>query len=126
MTNCYSLPGLFICENAPGYFLRTIFSFFFFDFRAALGLDACCLFPQCFQAFIPLIGGVLVYCLWVLPWGWRQWAGLAANAHCWASAVVRTRREVVQDACGCRALGSGNDPQGGVGSTPELLAAAVE
>ena len=28
---------------------------FVFGMRAAFGLDACCLFPQCVQAVIPLI-----------------------------------------------------------------------
>ena len=29
--------------------------------RTAFGLDACCLFPQCVQAVIPLIVGVELY-----------------------------------------------------------------
>ena len=29
---------------------------FIFGVRADLGLGACCLFPQCVQAIIPLIG----------------------------------------------------------------------
>ena len=33
--------------------------------RAAFGLDACCLLPQCVQAVIP----VLVYTLWLIPGG---------------------------------------------------------
>ena len=31
--------------------------------RAAFGLDACCLFPQCVQAVIPFIGGCW-YTVW--------------------------------------------------------------
>ena len=35
--------------------------FLFFGIGASFGLDAFCLFPQCVQAVIPLIGIVLVY-----------------------------------------------------------------
>ena len=37
----------------------------FFGMRAAFVLDANCLFPQCVQALIPLIAGVLLYGLQV-------------------------------------------------------------
>lgn len=30
----------------------------FFDVRAVLGVDSCCLFPQCMLVSVPLIGGV--------------------------------------------------------------------
>ena len=54
--------------------------FFFFGMRAAFGLDACCLFPHCMHALIPLVAGVLVYSLHVLSGRWRQWAGPVASA----------------------------------------------
>ena len=62
----------------------------FFAVRAAFGLDACYLFPQFVQAIIPLTEDV--------KGGW-------SNGQC------------LQVAPGCRALGSGSDPQGGRGGT---------
>ena len=83
-TNCYSLGGLFICESALGYFERDYYYYYIiiiiFGVRAAFGLGACCLFPRCVQAAIPLIGGVLVDGLLVLPGRRRQWAGPVASA----------------------------------------------
>ena len=49
---------LFICERAPGYFVRAYF--FFFGMGAAFGLNACCLFTQCVQAVMFLIVGAPV------------------------------------------------------------------
>ena len=46
---------------------------FVFNVRATFGLDTC-LFPQCVQAFISLIGGMKVFALPVLPGRWGQWA----------------------------------------------------
>ena len=48
--------------------------------RAAFGWDACCLFPQCVQTVIPLIGGVLVQGLHLLPGRWRQSARPVVSA----------------------------------------------
>ena len=51
-------------------------------------LDAHCLFPQCVQAVIPLIGGVLVQSLHLLPGRWRQWIGLVASGEdLWGSSA---------------------------------------
>ena len=44
----------------------------FLGMRAAFGLDACCLFLQCMQAIIPLIGVVQVQGQHFLPGRWRQ------------------------------------------------------
>ena len=41
--------------------------------RAAIGLDACCLFPQCVQAVIALIGGVQVHGLHVISGECHGW-----------------------------------------------------
>lgn len=83
-TNCYSLGGLFICKSALGYFERDYYYYYIiiiiFGVRAAFGLGACCLFPRCVQAAIPLIGGVLVDGPLVLPGRRRQWAGPGASA----------------------------------------------
>lgn len=89
--------------------------------RAALGFDVCSPFPQCVQAIIPLIGGVLVYSLHMLP-------GMVAIGKAYSQclvaghlAVARTHKEVtVPAAPGCRSLGSGSDPQVG-GSDAQSL-----
>ena len=73
-----------------------LFFFFFFFFLSAgcFGLDACCLFPPCVQAIIPLLVGMQLYRLWVLP-------------------GIRGNRQCLQEAPGCQVLGSGKDPWGG-------------
>ena len=75
--NYCSLGGLCICKNATGQFVRAYYYYYhyyyhYFCLRAAFDLDACCLFPQCVQAVIPLTGVVLVYSLHVLPGRGRQ------------------------------------------------------
>ena len=60
--------------------LLVFFFFFFFGMSATFGLNACCLFLQCVQGAIPLIGGVLVYGLHMLPGRWRQWVEPVASA----------------------------------------------
>lgn len=62
---------LVVCEG---------FFFFFYSFEAAVGLDACYFFPQCVQTVIPLIGGVLVQGLHLLPGRWRQSARPVVSA----------------------------------------------
>ena len=52
--NYHSLGGLFIRKSAPGWFCEGLL--FVCGMRAVFGLDACCLFPQCVQAVISLIG----------------------------------------------------------------------
>ena len=50
-------------------------SLLFLGMRASFESDACCFFHQCVQAIIPLIRGVLVYGLCVLPGRLGQWKG---------------------------------------------------
>ena len=54
-----------------------------FGMRDAFGLDACCLFPPCVQAVIPLIRGMKVCSLPVLPGSGGSGRCLQATA-CWA------------------------------------------
>ena len=75
----------------------------FFCLRIAFGLDACCLFPQCVQGIILLTGGMQVHGLCLLPGRWGQWVVPAGAPGCWA-------------------LGSGGNPQGGMGCRFRLLA----
>ena len=95
--------------------ITLFFFFFFFGVRAAIGLDACCLFHQLCTGCYPLDRGC-VYALrevgatgttWLLgPWQyqgptgrWVQWAAPFCRA-----AVAVTLREVGVEP---RALGSG-------------------
>ena len=69
--NSFSLGDLIICEPAQVVYkdlqVCVFHFFFFFCMRAAFGLDACCLFPQCVQTVIPLIVGVPVYGFHLFP-----------------------------------------------------------
>ena len=65
------------CWVACVGYIYFFFFFFFFGVRAGFGLDACSLFLQCVQAVIPLIGGVQVHSLPMLPGRWGQWVALA-------------------------------------------------
>ena len=47
--------------------------FFFFCVWCVFSLDACFLFPQHVQAVIPLIAGVQLCAMCVLPGKWGQW-----------------------------------------------------
>ena len=48
-----------------GVSLCSLCGFNIFGARAVLSMDACCLFPQCVLAVIPLIGGVRMR--WLVP-----------------------------------------------------------
>ena len=55
-----SLVGLFLCRNTR---LVACEAYYFFGMRAAFGLDAYRLFPQCVQAVNPLDGCAGMVCL---------------------------------------------------------------
>ena len=70
---------------------------------------------------IPLIEGVLVYNVHLLPGRWRQWAGPVIQ--CLVAGpltVAEIHGEVAQAALGCRALGRVNDPQTDVGGAQTI------
>ena len=87
---------------------------FIFGVRAALGLDACCLFPQCVQAILPLTG--------CFQGDGSSGQGRASSQFLVAGllTVARTHGKVAQADPSCRALGSGSDPQAGVGSAQSI------
>ena len=73
-------------------------------------LDICCLFPQCEQGVIPLIG-----CCVLSP---REKAMSRASSQCLIAGlltIARTCRKVVQATPSCRALGSGDELQADLG-----------
>ena len=59
-TNYCSLGGLFICDSTPLVCEGLLFFFSYFGMVSAFGSVACCFFPQCVQAVIPLSGVVLL------------------------------------------------------------------
>ena len=97
-----------------------LYLYLYICLKADFVLDACCPFPQCVQAVIPLIGHVLVYDLHVLLGRWRQMAGPVARP----STVAKTHGEVTQAIPGCWILRRDIDPQGSVKQSPEPLAVA--
>ena len=85
--------------------------------RTAFGLDACCLFSQCEQGVIPLDRGYAG--VWTALASRNMKAMVRICSQCLVDGpltVARKHGEVVQAAPGYRALGSGSDPQAGVGS----------
>ena len=85
---------------------------FIFGVRDAFGFDACCLFPQCVKATIPLIGAIHSS---------REMEAMGrGSSQCLVAGpltVARTHKEVVQAAPICRVLGSSSDTEASVGSS---------
>lgn len=78
----------------------------FFGMRDVFGLDACCLFPQCVQAIVPLLGGMKVYSLCVLPGRGTMCHACRLYLVTGPLAVAVTLRE---EGMVLRAFGRGND-----------------
>ena len=87
---------------------------------AAFDLDFCCLFPQYIHGVVPLIVGVQVYGLHVLPGRWRKWVA-PVGGNClpgpwhWQGPLIRGWLQ--QATPDCWALVSDSDIHGG-GSMP--------
>ena len=72
-----------------GASLHSLYGFNIFVARAAFSLGACCLFPQCVLAIIPLLGGVQVWRPTRAPGAharWGQWLVPASISLCSSSA----------------------------------------
>lgn len=113
-TIIYCSPGDYLYA---GVLLGSLCGFtVFFGVRATFGVDVCCLFPQCVQAVIILIGSV--HGLDVLTGRWGHWVMPTGGAWLpspwqWWQLIGRWWQ---QAAPGCRDLGNGSDPLGGGGT----------
>lgn len=61
-----------------------LYGFNCFWHGCCFGLDACCLFPQCVLAIIPLIEGGQVHGLCVLLGRWREWLAPSTSTCLWS------------------------------------------
>ena len=116
------LGGLFICESAPGQFMRVYFFFFFFFLLEGCFWFGCLLSLSSVCAGCYLLDRVCAGVQLARVSKEREAVGRACS-HCLVAGpltVVRTCGEMAQAAPGCRALGSGSDPQAGVGSAQSL------